>query len=53
MMHAKSTIATLFGILLILVLLLTSIDIFSLDRAFFKSQYRKLDVAHENATTST
>jgi integral membrane protein (TIGR01906 family) len=47
MMHAKSTIATLFGILIILVLLLTSIDIFSLDRAFFKSQYRKLDVAHE------
>jgi integral membrane protein (TIGR01906 family) len=45
MMHAKSYVATLFGILLILVLLITSVDIFSLDRAFFLSQYKKLDVA--------
>ncbi len=45
MMHAKATVSTLFGFLLILVLLLTSIDIFSLDRAFFLSQYKKLDVA--------
>ncbi|TFG82192.1 MAG: DUF1461 domain-containing protein, partial [Erysipelotrichales bacterium] len=45
MIHAKTYLASLFGFLLILVLLITSIDIFSLDRAFFLSQYKKLDVA--------
>ncbi|MGB7595316.1 MAG: TIGR01906 family membrane protein [Erysipelotrichaceae bacterium] len=45
MMHAKSYVSTFFGVLLILVLLLTSIDVFSLDRAFFLSEYKKLDVA--------
>ena len=52
MMHTKSSLSTLFGILLILVLLLTSIDIFSLDRAFFLSQYKKLDVATDIGVSS-
>lgn len=53
MMHAKSYVSTLFGILLILVLLITCIDVFSLDRAFFLSQYKKLDVAENIGVSET
>lgn len=47
MMNAKSLVASLFGILLILVLLLTSVDVFSFDRSYFASQSKSLDVAEK------
>ncbi|MRR08339.1 MAG: DUF1461 domain-containing protein, partial [Deltaproteobacteria bacterium] len=45
MLNFKSWLSTFFGFLLILVLLLTSVDIFSFDRGFYQDQYEKLDVA--------
>lgn len=53
MNHAKQHIATLLGLLTIIVILVTVIDVTCFDKSFYNSQFAKLDVASEMGVSST
>jgi len=53
MNHAKQHIATLLGLLTIIVILVTVIDVTCFDKSFYNSQFTKLDVASEIGVSST
>jgi len=53
MNHAKQHIATLLGLLTIIVILVTVIDVTCFDKSFYNSQFTKLDVASEMGVSST
>ncbi len=53
MNHAKQHIATLLGLLTIIVILVTVIDLTCFDKSFYKTQFTKLAVASEMGVSST